>query len=323
MHFHSLRRVALVTCAFVVLAAPSAAADPVTTQLRVEAGGHDIGPGWHYVHDSVSWETSQSEACGGSGSLQALDRPTALGVLVQAAEFTRGLRPVQISDQFEFGPFVCGVGGRESSDSAFWLYKVDHVAPEVGGDQFAIERNGSEVLWYFVDSSDGVNTGNELVLRPADRIIQVGTPTSVVVEEYDPSGASEPAPGVSILGAGEALETGPSGAATLVFDEPGRPVIRGVRGSDIPTDALRLCVWEDARDECGNFVTDWIVGTNGADVIRGGDGPERIIGRRGRDRINSRGDGESDNVRCGRGRDVVLADELDRVARNCETVRRR
>src|ERR671915_391031 len=44
---------------------------------------------------------------------------------------------------------VCGVGDFESSDSAFWLYKVDHVAPEVGGDQFPIDRSHDEVLWYF------------------------------------------------------------------------------------------------------------------------------------------------------------------------------
>jgi hypothetical protein len=322
MHIHSLRRVAIATCAVLALAASPAAADSVTTKLRVEAGGTDIGPGWHYVHDLVSYETSTSEACGGSGSLQAIDHPTALGVLVQAAEFTRALRPVQISDQFDFGPFVCGIGGRESSDDSFWLYKVDHVAPEVGADQFEIDRDGREVLWYFVNSTAGVNTGNELVLRPADEIVEAGTPTTVVVEEYDANGDAQPASGVSILGAGEAIETGPDGSATLVFEEADRPVIRGIRGSDIPTDAQRLCVWEESRTECETFVSQWIVGTAERDRIEGGEESERIMGRQGRDVIDSRGDDAMDKVRCGRGRDVARVDELDRVARNCETVRR-
>jgi hypothetical protein len=70
-------------------------------------------------------------------------------------------------------------------------------------------------------------------------------------------------------------------------------------------------------------VTGWVVGTDRADRIRGTKNPERITGRRGRDRIRSRGDGEADSVRCGRGKDVVRADQLDRVRPNCETVRRK
>ena len=57
--------------------------------------------------------------------------------------------------------------------------------------------------------------------------------------------------------------------------------------------------------------------------MRGTDNPERLTGRAGDDRINSRGDDASDSVRCGRGDDVARVDQLDRVRRNCETVRRR
>src|ERR687891_702202 len=78
MHIHFLKRAVIAACAFVVLAAPSAASG-VTTKLRVEADGHDIGPGFRYVHDSVSYDTST--ACGGSGDSYTLDGPTALGLL--------------------------------------------------------------------------------------------------------------------------------------------------------------------------------------------------------------------------------------------------
>jgi hypothetical protein len=321
MHIHSLRRAAIAACAVALLAASSASAASVTTQLRVEADGHDIGPGWVYAHDSVSYDTSQSEACGGSGDAGSITGPTALGLLVQAADYTDRLDPVQISDKFEFGPFVCGVGSYSSTDSAFWLYKVDHVAPEVGGDQFAINGSQDQVLWYFVDTATGVNTGNELFLSTGDSIVKAGTSAEVTVLEYDASGESTPAAGVRIVGGGDAM-TDASGTATLVFDQPGRQFIRGVRGSDVPTDGVRMCVWEDTESECDSFIAGRVVGTHEADRITGTVDPDRIIGRDGDDRITSRGDDVADTVRCGPGRDVARADRLDRVARNCETVRR-
>ncbi len=322
MHIHSLKRAALAACVLALAAASSASAASVTSQLRVEANGHDIGPGWHYAHDSVSYETSRGAPCNGSGESGSIAEPSALGVLVQGAEYTRRLDPVRISDQFEFGPFVCGVGAFESSDSAFWLYKVDHVAPEVGGDQFPIESSGRQVLWYLTDTATGANTGNELFLSVGDRIVETGNPVTVTVLEYDANGQPTPAAGVRIMGAGDAV-TDPTGGATLVFDEPGRKFIRGVRGIDIPTDGLRLCAWESSESECDRFVTGRVVGTQENDRIRGTDEPDRIIGRDGNDRINSRGDDVADTIRCGPGKDVARADRFDRVARNCERIRRR
>ncbi|MFL6030027.1 MAG: hypothetical protein ACJ74D_08360 [Gaiellaceae bacterium] len=318
MHIHSLKRAALAACAVAVLAGSPAVAEAVTTKLRVEAGGHDIGPGFRYVHGSVSYDTST--ACGGTGDGYTINGPSALGLLFQAADFTRGLRPVQVSDQFEFGQFVCGVGGYEGSDTAFWLYKVDHVAPEVGGDQFPINRLHREVLWYFVNGAS--NSGDELGLTLSDNVVQAGDPVDVTVRQYDANGTASPAAGVTLQGAGDVM-TDANGHATVVFDEAGRPFIRGVRDPDIETDRLHLCVWESSASECDRWLTGWTVGTDGDDRMRGTDDPERLAGRRGDDRINSRGDDASDSVRCGRGDDVARVDMLDRVKRNCETVRRR
>jgi len=318
MHIHSLKRAAIAACAFVVLAAWPAGADAVTTKLRVEADGHDIGPGFRYVHDSVSYKTST--ACGGTGNSYTIDGPSALGLLIQAADFTSALRPVQVSDEFDFGKFVCGIGGFEGSDFDYWSYKVDHVLPEVGADQFPINRSHHEVLWYFVHGT--TNTGNELELELSDNIVQAGDPVEVTVRQYDASGAVSPAAGVTLDGAGDAM-TDANGKASVVFDQASRPFIRGVRGNDIQTDLLHLCVWEDSASECGKWLTGWTVGTGGDDRMRGTDNPERLAGRGGDDKINSRGDGAADSVRCGRGDDVARVDKLDRVRRNCETVRRR
>ena len=98
----------------------------------------------------------------------------------------------------------------------------------------------------------------------------------------------------------------------------------------------------------GGDGSDIIAGRKGNDTIWGGSGNDRITGDRGRDRIFGGGghdtifgnldadevEGGSGNdrinvihggvdvVRCGRGRDIVFADPRDRVARDCESVRR-
>ena len=317
MHIHSLKRAAIAACAVAVLAGSPAVADAVTTKLRVEADGHDIGPGFRYVHDSVSYETST--ACGGTGKSYTIDSPSALGLLIQAADFTRALRPVQISDEFDFGKFVCGVGAFEGSDTAYWSYKVDHVLPEIGADQFPLNRSQHEVLWYFTNGAS--NSGDELELTLSDNVVKAGKPVGVSVKSYDVNGTASPAAGVTLQGAGDVM-TDANGEATLVFDA-GRPFIRGVRDPDIQTDTLHLCVWEDSASECDRWLTGWTVGTKGDDRIRGGENPERIAGRAGDDRINSRHDGAADSVRCGRGDDVARVDKRDRVRGNCEIVRRK
>lgn len=68
----------------------------------------------------------------------------------------------------------------------------------------------------------------------------------------------------------------------------------------------------------GNDVLD---GGPGNDTLTGGAGRDRLHGRAGNDVLNAR-DGRRDRVVCGPGRDYVLADRADSVARDCERVRR-
>ena len=67
--------------------------------------------------------------------------------------------------------------------------------------------------------------------------------------------------------------------------------------------------------------SDHIAGGAGNDEIFGNLDPDTISGGPGNDRINVvRGD--IDSVRCGPGHDVVFADAGDKVAGDCEDVRR-
>jgi Tol biopolymer transport system component len=81
----------------------------------------------------------------------------------------------------------------------------------------------------------------------------------------------------------------------------------------------------------GGGGTDRIYGGLGNDLLSGGDGGDRLYGGAGRDTIKAGGgpdriwarDGVSDRVSCGAGKDVVVADSLDLVDGNCESVQHR
>ncbi|HEY7147896.1 MAG TPA: hypothetical protein VH420_00475 [Gaiellaceae bacterium] len=89
------------------------------------------------------------------------------------------------------------------------------------------------------------------------------------------------------------------------------------------TEAKQRVVGTRGSDQlCGGRADDRLQGGSGNDQLRGGAGKDLTVGGPGRDTIFAR-DGFRDRITCGRGRDVVFADRLDRVARDCERVRRR
>jgi Ca2+-binding RTX toxin-like protein len=90
----------------------------------------------------------------------------------------------------------------------------------------------------------------------------------------------------------------------LLYGGEGNDRIRGGRGDD----RIR-----------GNAGNDIIAGGQGADRIAGGPGHDRIRGNAGNDTIYAV-DGSRDWIGCGPGEDTVFADDIDRVARNCENI---
>lgn len=93
-------------------------------------------------------------------------------------------------------------------------------------------------------------------------------------------------------------------------------VLRGTSGNDV------------IRGLAGN---DRLFGLAGQDRVDGGPGADQITGGAGRDTLNGgpgadlilARDGEGDVITCGSGRDRVVGDRVDRVARDCELVQRR
>ena len=67
---------------------------------------------------------------------------------------------------------------------------------------------------------------------------------------------------------------------------------------------------------------DRLIGGSGVDHLLPGDGEDVVSAGPGRDAVVANGDGRVDRIRCGTGLDVVEADRADRVARDCEIIRR-
>lgn len=158
--------------------------------------------------------------------------------------------------------------------------------------------------------------------------------------------ARRPQPGCSIVGtvvvgteladrrsggSGSDVVFGLGGGDTL-HGRAGRDCLYGDDGSDElygDAGADRLFGGADGDVLHGGSGADRLDGQDGPDVLRDAHGRDRFSGGRGNDRIDARdatpgGRRIADVVRCGPGhRDVALADRRDRVARDCERVRRR
>jgi hypothetical protein len=89
---------------------------------------------------------------------------------------------------------------------------------------------------------------------------------------------------------------------------------------------LRLAGGAGSDRLTGRAGDDVLSGRRGADRLRGGKGADRLRGGPGRDTLDGGAgadvllarDGAADVVRCGSGRDRVVADPADRVRRDCE-----
>jgi len=105
-----------------------------------------------------------------------------------------------------------------------------------------------------------------------------------------------------------------SGAKDNLTGTAGSDLIKGRGGSDKLNGG--------AGDDC-------VRGASGRDKVRGGDGNDRLNGGPGHDRISGgSGDdlikvraGRSDRVRCGAGKDTVIARGQDRIAKDCEKIK--
>lgn len=217
---------------------PAALARGFTVDLRVVGKGGEVLTEETVRTATTKVATSAKAVCfgkgsGGSGKAVSIAGDTAMGVLARGALSTPSISPLLISDHFDFGIALCGIGGSVASGKASWYLKIDHKSQAVGGDQAKV-KPGQEVLW---DLAPSYPYPNELVLQAPARV-SAGMPFTVRAFSYDEKGKREPAAGVKILGA--AGVTGGDGRVQVSLSGPKR--LGATKSGEIPAARVPVCV---------------------------------------------------------------------------------
>jgi hypothetical protein len=186
---------------------------------------------------TTSVKTSPKADCfgagsGGSGASVSIQGNTAMGLLAAAAKSTGSLKPLLISDHFDFGLALCGIGSSVVKGEASWYLKVNHRALSVGGDSAKIKA-GDEVLW---DLAPSYPYPNELSLT-VPKAVNAGKPFNVKVVSYDEKGKAKPAAGVKVTGASGLTKA--NGTTTVTLSKSGH--LTATKGDEIPARAS-VCV---------------------------------------------------------------------------------
>ncbi len=216
-----------------------ASAKGPTADLRVVGkGGKVLAESSLGLGGNASVKTSAKATCfgpgtGGSGKKVKLKTASALGLLMRGASFMKSLKPLLVSDHFDFGLALCGIGGSVAKGSSSWYLKVNHKAPSVGGELVKLKR-GDQVLW---DLAPSFPYPDELALVAPNRV-KKGMAFQVRAFAYDEKGKKKPAAGVKVSGASGPTDA--KGRATVTLARPARLIARG--GGAIPSNREAVCV---------------------------------------------------------------------------------
>jgi len=219
-------------------AAVAPAKGPVVDLRVIGKGGKVLTENSFGVAGEASVTTSPQATCfgagtGGSGKKVTIKSATALGMLMRAAEFTASLKPLLVSDHFDFGLALCGIGSSVAKGKASWYLKVNHKSPSVGGESVKLHA-GDEVLW---DLAPSYPYPSELSLV-APSNVGAQQPFQVRVFSYDEKGKKKPASGVTVSGASGPTDA--AGKATVTLPGPAKLVASG--GGNIPSASVAVCV---------------------------------------------------------------------------------
>jgi hypothetical protein len=207
-------------------------------ELRVVGSGGKVLAEQTVTSGTTSVKTSPRATCfgkgtGGSGSSVSIAGNTAMGLLAKASKATASLRPLLISDSFDFGLALCGVGKGVAKGKSSWYLKINHKSLAVSGDAAKIHA-GDEVLW---DLAPSYPYPDELALV-APATVTAGLPFTVSAYAYDEKGKRKPAAGVAVTGASGV--TSADGKATVVIATP--TLLSATKSGLIPSAQVGVCV---------------------------------------------------------------------------------
>jgi hypothetical protein len=219
-----------------------AAAKGLQADLRVVGSGGKVLAEKTVPSANVSVKTSPKATCfgpgsGGSGEDAQLKGNTAMGLLASGAKTIAALRPLLISDHFDFGLALCGIGGNVAKGSSSWYLKINHKSLSVGGDAAKIKA-GDEVLWALAKTeAPDYKYPDELVLSAPDSALG-GKSFTVRVWAYDEKGRKSPQAGAKVTGAGK--PTGADGRTTVTLSKSAKLIARAT--GEIPSAREAVCI---------------------------------------------------------------------------------
>lgn len=219
-----------------------AAAKGLRADLRVVGSGGKVLAEKPVTAANVSLKTSPRATCfgpdnGGSGDSVQVKGNTALGLLASGARTTASLRPLAITDAFDFGLAICGVGSSVAKGSSSWYLKINHKAQMVSGDAARIKA-GDEVLWALAKTAAPDYTYPDELVLTAPAKARAGMEFSVRVWAYDEKGRRTPAEGAKVSGG--AAPTGADGRTTVTLSKPAKLSARA--SGDLPAAKVAVCV---------------------------------------------------------------------------------
>jgi hypothetical protein len=222
--------------------AAGASAAGFKAELRVVGSGSKVLAEKPVATATTTVRTSPKAECfgkgsGGSGDPATIKGNTAMGLLARASLSTPSLSPLSISDSFDFGLALCGVGRSVAKGSSSWYLKINHKSLSVGGDVAKIHP-GDEVLYALVKTeAPSYKYPEELVLTGPNKA-QAGVPFSVRVLSHDEKGKSKPAAGVKVTGA--SAPTGADGRTMVTLSKPAQ--LTATAAGEIPSAREPVCI---------------------------------------------------------------------------------
>lgn len=210
--------------------------------LRVVGAGGKVLAEKPVPMTKVTVKSSPKATCfgpgsGGSGDSIQLKANTAMGLLASGSKMIAALRPLLISDAFDFGLALCGIGKSIAKGSSSWYLKINHKALSVGGEVAKI-KPGDEVLWALVKTEAPDYAYPDELGLTAPNTVKAGASFTVRVVAYDGKGKATPQEGAKVTGAAEL--TGPDGRTTVTLGKPARLIARA--DGEIPSAREPVCV---------------------------------------------------------------------------------
>ncbi len=212
-----------------------------SAELRVVGTGGKIVAEKTVATGAISVKTSPKATCfgpgtGGSGESVALKANTALGLLTRGAKSTPSLNPLLLSDSFDFGLALCGIGSGVAKGSTSWYLKVNHKGASVSADAAKIKA-GDEVLFALAKSDPKTFAYPDELEIVAPAKATVGKAFTVTAYAYDDKGKRKPAAGVKVTGA--AAPTAANGQTTVTVTKPG---FLTANKEDLIPDRAAVCI---------------------------------------------------------------------------------